>query len=62
VIDSVASAYAASIAEAVKSKSIARTAEQIADDIHASYPFHPSVKHVIALFKENERRVFHRCG
>ena len=55
VIDIVASTYAASLAEAVQSKSIARrTAEQIADDIHASYPFHPSVKHVIALFKENE--------
>lgn len=55
VIDAVASAYAASLSEAVKSKSVAKTAEQIADEIHSSYPFHPSVKHVIALFKENER-------
>lgn len=54
VIDSVASTYADSLSEAVKSKSIAKSAEQIADEIHASYPFHPSVKHVIALFKENE--------
>jgi Protein of unknown function (DUF499)/Fn3 associated len=54
VIDSVASAYSASLSEAVKSKSIAKTAEQISEDIHASYPFHPSVKHVIAMFKENE--------
>jgi hypothetical protein len=53
-IGAVASAYAASLAEAAKSKSIAKSAEQIADEIHASYPFHPSVKHVIALFKENE--------
>ncbi|NEU83498.1 DUF499 domain-containing protein [Nostoc sp. UIC 10630] len=54
VIDSVASAYAAALSEAVKSKSVAKSAEQIADEIHGSYPFHPSVKHVIALFKENE--------
>ncbi len=53
-VDHVASAYAASLAEAVRSKSVAKSAEQIADEIHASYPFHPSVKHVIALFKENE--------
>jgi hypothetical protein len=55
VIDAVASAYAGSLQEAVRSKSVAKSAEQIAEEIHASYPFHPSVKHVIALFKENER-------
>ena len=54
VIDSVAAAYAAALSEAVKSKSIAKSAEQIAEDIHGAYPFHPSVKHVIAMFKENE--------
>lgn len=54
VIDSVASAYAAVLSEAARSKSIAKSAEQIAEDIHSSYPFHPSVKHVVALFKENE--------
>ena len=54
VIDSVASAYAAALSEAARSKSIAKSAEQIAEDIHGSYPFHPSVKHVVALFKENE--------
>ncbi len=54
VVDSVASAYAQVLSEAAKSKSIARSAELIAEEIHASYPFHPSVKHVIALFKENE--------
>jgi hypothetical protein len=54
IVDAVAAAFSASLSEAVKSKSIAKTAEQIADDIHASYPFHPSVKHVIAMFKENE--------
>lgn len=54
VIDSVASAFAACLTEAVRSKSIAKSAEQIAEEVHGSYPFHPSVKHVIALFKENE--------
>ena len=54
VIDSVATAYAGALSEAVRSKSVAKSAEQIAEDIHGSYPFHPSVKHVIALFKENE--------
>ena len=54
VIDSVASAYAAALSEASRSKSVAKSAEQIAEDIHGSYPFHPSVKHVVALFKENE--------
>ena len=54
VVDSVASAYAAALSEAARSKSIAKSAEQIAEDIHGSYPFHPSVKHVVALFKENE--------
>ena len=49
-----ASAFAGALSEAVKSKSIAKSAELIAEEIHGSYPFHPSVKHVIALFKENE--------
>ena len=54
VIDSVASAYAQVLSEAARSKSIAKSSELIAEEIHGSYPFHPSVKHVIALFKENE--------
>lgn len=53
-VDSVAAAYAGALSEAVKSKSIAKSAEQIAEDVHGSYPFHPSVKHVVAMFKENE--------
>lgn len=55
VIDTVATSYAQVLSEAVRSKSIAKSAEQIADEIHRSYPFHPSVKHVISLFRENER-------
>lgn len=55
VVDTVATSYAQALSEAVRSKSIAKSAEQIADEIHRSYPFHPSVKHVISLFRENER-------
>lgn len=54
VIDAVASAYGAALTEAAKAKAVAKSAELVAEEVHASYPFHPSVKNVIALFKENE--------
>ncbi|MEQ1503049.1 MAG: anti-phage-associated DUF499 domain-containing protein [Myxococcota bacterium] len=54
VIDSVAGAYAEALSEAVKSKAVAKPTEQIEEEVRRSYPFHPSVKHVIAMFKENE--------
>ncbi len=53
-IDRIADAYANTITEAEKSKSIAKSSEQIASEIHDSYPFHPGLKDVIAMFKENE--------
>ncbi len=53
-IDRVADAFANGITEAEKSKSIGKSTEQIASEIHASYPFHPALKDVIAMFKENE--------
>jgi hypothetical protein len=55
VVDAVSTAFSDSISDAVKSKTIAKSATQIADEITASYPFHPSFKHILALFKENER-------
>ncbi|ABE37255.1 conserved hypothetical protein [Rhodopseudomonas palustris BisB5] len=55
VINAVSTAFSDSISDAVKSKTIAKSATQIADEIAASYPFHPSFKHILALFKENER-------
>jgi hypothetical protein len=55
VVNSVAEAYANAITEAVRSKTIAKSATQISDEIVASYPFHPSFKHILALFKDNER-------
>lgn len=55
IVNSVASAYGDAITEAVKSKTIAKSATQISDEIVASYPFHPSFKHILALFKDNDR-------
>lgn len=54
VVDAVAAEYGKALTEAVKAKTIAKSAEQLADEIAASYPFHPSVKQIVALFKENE--------
>jgi len=53
-IDRIVDAYAGAITEAEQAKSIGKSAEQIAAEIHASYPFHPGLKDVIAMFKENE--------
>lgn len=33
---------------------IASSIEQIAEQVRETYPFHPSFKHLVALFKENE--------
>ena len=54
-MDAAATAFSDAISDAVKSKTVAKSAEQIADEIVASYPFHPSFKHILALFKDNER-------
>ena len=53
-IEDVVQAYAAAIKEAEKAKAIAKSTEQIADEIRGSYPFHPSIKDLIALFRNNE--------
>lgn len=54
VVDSVAAAYSAALTEAVAANAIPRSAANTAAEIHGSYPSHPPVKHVVALFKENE--------
>jgi len=54
-IDDIADAYGKKLAEAAKSKVASRGAEAIADEIADTYPFHPRLKNVIALFKENEQ-------
>lgn len=54
-IDDIADSYGKKLEEASKSKVANRGAEAIADEIVATYPFHPRLKNVIALFKENEQ-------
>jgi hypothetical protein len=54
-IDEVAEEYAQKIKQAEDGGYIvASSIEQITDQIRETYPFHPSFKHIVALFKENE--------
>ena len=53
-IEDIAETFGRKLEEAAKSKTINRGAEAIADEIAATYPFHPQLKNIIALFKENE--------
>jgi len=53
-IDEVAAAFGKAIFEASRAKVVGRAAEAIADEISQTYPFHPRLKNLIALFKENE--------
>ena len=55
VISDIAEAFGRKLEEAAKSKTANRGAEAIADEIASTYPFHPRLKNVIALFKENEQ-------
>jgi len=54
-IGDIAEAFGRKLEEAAKSKTANRGAEAIADEIVATYPFHPRLKNVVALFKENEQ-------
>ncbi|MFP2873299.1 anti-phage-associated DUF499 domain-containing protein [Acetobacter tropicalis] len=54
-VDQVAQAYLASYKEGIRGKALAKSAEQMADEIVGSYPFHPSYKDILSLFKENEK-------
>lgn len=54
-IAEVASVYASRLSEAARAKTVERSAEALASEIESTYPFHPSFKSIIALFKENEK-------
>ena len=54
-VERVARAYTETYNEGVRGKALARSAEQLADEIFGSYPFHPGYKDILALFKENEK-------
>lgn len=54
VVESVAEAFGQVLSDAVRSKTLERAAERIADEVAATYPFHPSLKTIVATFKDNE--------
>ncbi|CEO40193.1 anti-phage-associated DUF499 domain-containing protein [Photobacterium kishitanii] len=55
VINGIAEEYAQQIKKAEDGGYIiASSIEQITEQIRETYPFHPSFKHIVALFKENE--------
>ena len=54
-VSEVASVFASRLAEAARAKTVERSAEALANDIEATYPFHPSFRNIVALFKENEK-------
>jgi hypothetical protein len=55
LIDSVAEAFAEQVRAAEDGGYItARAMEQVAEEVRETYPFHPSFKNLVALFKENE--------
>ena len=54
-VERIAQAYFAAYQEGVKGKALLKSAEQMADEIVGSYPFHPSYKDILSLFKENEK-------
>ncbi|MGK5094757.1 anti-phage-associated DUF499 domain-containing protein [Deltaproteobacteria bacterium TL4] len=54
-IADISAVYAGRLAEAAKAKTVERSAESLANEIESTYPFHPSFKSIVALFKENEK-------
>jgi predicted AAA+ superfamily ATPase len=54
-VDSVAEAFAEKVKAAEDGGYItARAMEEVAEEVRDTYPFHPSFKNLVALFKENE--------
>jgi hypothetical protein len=55
LVDSVAEAFAEQVKAAEDGGYItARAMEAVAEEVRETYPFHPSFKNLVALFKENE--------
>ena len=54
-IADIAGVYANRLGEAARAKTIERSAESLASEIESTYPFHPSFRSIIALFKDNEK-------
>jgi hypothetical protein len=54
-ISDIAAVYASRLAEAARAKTVERSAESLATEIESTYPFHPSFRSIVALFKDNEK-------
>jgi len=54
VVDTVAETFGQLLSDAATSNLITKSAEKIAGEITATYPFHPSLKTIVATFKDNE--------
>lgn len=54
-VKAIADAFGERLAELAKAKTVRREAQVIADEILVTYPFHPRLKNLVALFKENEQ-------
>ena len=54
-VENVTNAYRIAYQEAIRGKALIKSAEQMADEILESYPFHPGYKDILGLFKENEK-------
>jgi hypothetical protein len=54
-IDEVAHIYGEALGEATKARVASRGAEALTEEVVNTYPFHPRLKDLIALFKENEK-------
>jgi hypothetical protein len=55
VVEDISAKYGEALGEATRSNVIARGAEALADEIAKTYPFHPRLKELVALFKENQQ-------
>lgn len=51
----IASIYGDRLNDAAKARSVERGADALANEIEHTYPFHPSFKSIVALFKDNEK-------
>ncbi len=54
-IEDIAARFGRALEEATKSKAVNRGAESISEEVINTYPFHPTLKNLVALFKENEK-------
>jgi hypothetical protein len=54
-VDEVAVVFGEALQEATRARVASRGAEALAEEVASTYPFHPRLKDLIALFKENEK-------